>query len=139
MVPGPLSVAHEIWCAVGESMSTANAGRRRPINRQIIVTKSHDDCAAKHAHQDPSAKVTDLQYEDMNHTSSIDINKYSFNFMGFGAGKIGVPNLLILCAYLNQSLNLKTLVSSHNKSLLAMHKLQAHHYFRGINLKVPSH
>ena len=119
-------------------MSTANAAGRKPINRQIFLTKCQDDFAANHAYQDPPAKVTDLQYEDMNHTSSIDINKYSFNFMGFGAGKIGVPNLLILCAYLNQSLNLKTMVSSHNKSLLAMHKLQAHYYFRGTSVMVSS-
>ena len=120
-------------------MSTANAAGRKPINRQIFLTKCQDDFAANHAYQDPPAKVTDLQYEDINHTSSTDTSKYVFNFLRCGTGKSGVRNLLILCAYLKQLLNLKTMVSSHNKSLLAMHKLQAHYYFRGINLKVSSH
>ena len=120
-------------------MSTANAAGRKPINRQIFLTKRQDDFAANHAYQDPPAKVTDLQYEDINHTSSTDTSKYVFNFLRCGTGKSGVRNLLILCTYLKQSLNLKTMVSSHSKSLLAMHKLQAHYYFRGINLKVSSH
>ena len=74
-------------------MSTANAAGRKPINRQIFLTQSQDDFAAKQAYQDLSAEVTDLQYEDINHTSSTDTSKYVFNFMGCGTGKSGVRNL----------------------------------------------
>ena len=138
MIPGPLSVAHQIWCAMGENMLGTNVVNMRPTNTQIILTKHHYDFAAKRAYQDPSAKVTELQYEAINHASSRDINKHAFIFMGCGTGKSGVYNLLLLGAYLHMSPIPKTMVISPHNSLLAMHKLQARHYLRGTNLTVVS-
>jgi len=138
MIPGPLSVAHQIWSAMGENMHGSNVVNMRPTNTPIILTRHHYDFAAKRAYQDPSAKVTELQYEAIKHASSKEINKHAFIFMGCGTGKSGVYNLLLLGAYLHMSPIPKTMVISPHNSLLAMHILQARHYLRGTNLTVTS-
>ena len=96
------------------------------------------DLAAKRAYQDPSARVTDLQYQAVSHASSKEINNHAFVLMGCGTGKSGVYNLLLLGAYLHMSNIPKTMVISPHNSLLEMHKLQSRHYLRGTNLSVIS-
>lgn len=72
MVLGPLSVAHQIWYGMGENLSMTNAAGMPP-NRQISLTKCHYSIVAKYAYQYPTAKVTYLQYEPINHEI---INRY---------------------------------------------------------------
>jgi superfamily II DNA helicase RecQ len=137
MIPGPLTVAHQIWSALGEDSST-HTDSMRPIANSVILTKSHYDYAAKRAYHNSSAKVTDLQYAAINFAVSPDQNKHAFVFMGCGTGKSGIYNLLLLGAYLNRIKIPKTMVISPHNSLLAMHKMQSIHYLRGTSLMVSS-
>jgi hypothetical protein len=138
MVPGPLSVAHQVWHAMGEKIYDRPMQQQRPTNNHIVMTQMTYDLAAKRAYQDPSARVTDLQYQAVSHASSKEINKHAFVLMGCGTGKSGVYNLLLLGAYLHMSNIPKTMVISPHNSLLEMHKLQSRHYLRGTNLSVIS-
>jgi hypothetical protein len=92
MIPGPLTVAHQIWSALGEDSST-HTDSMRPIADSIILTKLHYDYAAKRAYHNSSATVTDLQYAAINFAVSPDQNKHAFVFMGYGTGKCHSPNL----------------------------------------------
>ena len=55
MIPGTLSVTHQIWSALGENVS-ANFDVMRPVNIHMIISKAHYDFAAKRTHQDTSTK-----------------------------------------------------------------------------------
>jgi hypothetical protein len=101
MLPGPLSVAHQIWSAMGETLLPNHETNQRPTNHHAILTKIHYDLAAKRAYQNPSAQVSKLQYQAITHASSLENNKHAFVLMGCGTGKSGIYNLLLLCAYMN--------------------------------------
>ena len=137
MIPGPLTVAHQIWSALGEDLST-HTHSMRPIMKNSILTKVHYDYAAKRAYQLSHALVTDLQYTAISFASSPEVNKNAFVFMGCGTGKSGIYNLLLLGAYLNRTLIPRTLVISPHNSLLSMHETQAKQYLRGTSLSVMS-
>jgi superfamily II DNA helicase RecQ len=137
MIPGPLTVAHQIWSALGETSST-HTDCMRPIAKSMILTKIHYDYAAKRAYNNSSATATDLQYAAIKFAASTEINKHAFVFMGCGTGKSGIYNLLLLGAYLNRAAIPKTMVISPHNSLLSMHKMQACHYLRGTSLMVSS-
>ena len=102
MIPGPLSIAHQVWNALGEN-THRHTDIMRPVLHHIILTKNHYNYAAKRAYGIQSATVTDLQYSAINFASSKDIKKHAFVFMGCGTGKSGVYNLLLLGSYLNQA------------------------------------
>ena len=138
MLPGPLSMAHQIWSALGETILLNNEISRRPTNQHIVLTKNHYDQAAKRAYQNTSAQVSHLQYKAISHASSSEISKHAFVLMGCGTGKSGVYNLLLLCAYMNMVAIPKTMVISPHNSLLEMHKLQSCQYLRGTNLTITS-
>ncbi len=137
MIPGPLTVAQQIWSALGEDLSH-HKDYMRPIVEKKILTKTHYDHAAKRAYSNPTASVTELQYSAINFAASSEIHKHAFVFMGCGMGKSGIYNLLLLGAYLNRTPIPKILVISPHNSLLAMHVLQSKHYLRGTSLKVLS-
>jgi hypothetical protein len=142
MIPGPLNVAHQIWCALGENI-VQSSNVMRPISNRVIMTKQHYDYAAKRAFSNPSATVTPLQYDAINFASSQDIQRHAFVLMGCGTGKSGIYNLLLLGAYLNMSPIPRCIVVSPHNSLLSLHETQSKQYLRGTNLKVisllPSH
>ena len=138
MLPGPLSMAHQIWSAMGETLLSNHQTDQRPTSHHIVLTKIHYDLAAKRAYQNPSAQVSQLQYQAITHASSLENNKHAFVVMGCGTGKSGVYNLLLLCAYMNMMSIPKTMVISPHNSLLEMHKLQSCHYLRGTNLTITS-
>jgi superfamily II DNA helicase RecQ len=138
MLPGPLSVAHQVWSAMGENLSARHHLHPRPTNQRMILTKMHYDLAAKRAYQNPSATASQLQYQAISHASSLESNQHAFVLMGCGTGKSGVYNLQLLCAYMNMSRIPKTMVISPHNSLLEMHKLQSCLYLRGTNLHVTS-
>ena len=136
IIRGPLIMAQQVWTAMGESLeSTDNA---RPTIDNVNLTKSHYDFAAKRAFKNPTARVTDLQYDAITHASSNENNKHSFVLMGCGTGKSGIYNLLLLGAYLHRAPIPKTIVISPHNSLLSQHKQQALQYLRGTNLRVTS-
>jgi superfamily II DNA helicase RecQ len=137
MIPGPLSVAHQIWNALGENHSHCS-NTMRPISNRVIMTKQQYDYAAKRAYGRQSARVTQLQYDAIHFASSEEINKHSFVLMACGTGKSGIYNLLLLGAYLNMAPIPRCVVISPHNSLLSMHVLQAKHYLRGTNLKIIS-
>ena len=138
MLPGPLSMAHQIWSALGETLMAPHLISQRPTNQHTVLTKTHYDLAAKRAYQNSSAQVTKLQFQAISHASSCEINKHAFVLMGCGTGKSGVYNLLLLCAYMNMVSIPKTMVISPHNSLLEMHKLQSCQYLRGTNLIITS-
>lgn len=138
MIPGPLSIANQIWSALGENMTSIHSSALRPVLDNIILTKENYDYAAKRAYQDQSAKVTELQYAAINHASSREITKHAFVTMGCGTGKSGIYNLLLLGAYLHMAVIPKIMVISPHNSLLSQHKQQSCHYLRGTNLQVSS-
>lgn len=137
MIPGPLSVAHQIWNALGENLSFCN-NKMRPISNRVVLTKQHYDYAAKRAYSNKSALVTDLQYDAIHFSASEEIKKHSFVLMACGTGKSGIYNLMLLGAYLNMAPIPRCVVISPHNSLLSMHVLQAKHYLRGTNLKIIS-
>jgi superfamily II DNA helicase RecQ len=137
MIPGPLSIAHQVWNALGEN-TTGHTEIMRPVLHHIILTKNHYDYAAKRAYGNQSAKVSDVQYSAINFASSRDIKKHAFVFMGCGTGKSGVYNLLLLGSYLNQASVPRCMVISPHNSLLSMHKIQSKQYLRGTSLSVVS-
>ena len=135
MIPGPLTVAHQIWSALGENSSKHNDSMR-PISNSVILTKAHYDFAAKRAYNTSSASVHSLQYAAIEFAASTDQSKHAFVFMGCGTGKSGIYNLLLLGAYLNRKTIPKTMVISPHNSLLAMHKMQSSQYLRGTSLLI---
>jgi superfamily II DNA helicase RecQ len=135
MIPGPLTVAHQLWSALGEELYN-NTQDMRPIVCDRIVTRSQYDYAARRAYQNPSATVSDLQYAAINFAASTDIHKHAIVLMGCGTGKSGIYNLLLLGAYLNRRTIPRTMVVSPHNSLLAMHVMQSKQYLRGTSLKV---
>lgn len=138
MIPGPLSVAHQIWTALGENVICSDNMNVRPVVKHTILSRGDYSQAAKRAYQHPGAKVKNLQYLAIQHAACKDITKHAFIFMACGTGKSGIYNLLLLGAYLHMAPVPKTIVISPHNSLLSMHKLQSLHYFRGTNLVVSS-
>lgn len=138
MVPGPLSVAHQIWSALGENMTSTHSSELRPAVDNVIITKENYNYAAKVAYQDKSATLTEIQYAAINHASSREKTKHAFVIMGCGTGKSGIYNLLLLGAYLHMATIPKTIVISPHNSLLSHHKQQSRHYMRGTNIEVSS-
>jgi len=136
IIRGPLIMAQQIWRAMGECLESTN--NARPTVDHIILTKSHYDYAAKRAFQNPTARVTDLQYDAIMHASCNENPKNAFVLMGCGTGKSGIYNLLLLGAYLHRVPVPKTIVISPHNSLLSQHKMQARQYLRGTNLRVSS-
>ena len=136
IIRGPLIMAQHVWKALGECLEcTDNA---RPTVHHINLTKTHYDYAAKRAFNNPTAAISDLQYDAIMHASSIYNSKHAFVLMGCGMGKSGIYNLMLLCAYLHRAPIRKTMVISPHNSLLSQHKLQAQQYLRGTNLRVAS-
>ena len=138
MSPGPLSIAQQIWNALGENTIGPTDTTMRPEQHRLILTKIHYDFAAKRAYQDQSATVSELQYSAINFASSQELNKHAFVFMECGSGKSGIYNLLLLGSYLNCATIPRCIVISPHNTLLAMHKSQSKHYFRGTTLTVAS-
>lgn len=138
MIPGPLSVAHQIWTALGEDVMIKANTHVRPVLQHRTLSRSHYSEAAKQAYHDPHAQVKNLQYQAIHHAACKDITKHAFVFMGCGTGKSGIYNLLLLGAYLHMVKVPKTMVISPHNSLLYMHKVQSQHYFRASNLVVAS-
>ena len=138
MIPGPLSVAHQIWTALGENVICNDNTNIRPVVQHSTLSRGDYSQAAKRAYQDPGAQVKNLQYMAIHHAACKDMTKHAFVFMGCGTGKSGIYNLLLLGAYLHMAPVPRTIVISPHNSLLSMHKLQSMHYFRGSNLVVSS-
>jgi superfamily II DNA helicase RecQ len=138
MIPGPLSVAHQIWTALGENDMSSDNTNVRPVLQHITLSRNDYNQAAKRAYHDPGAQVKNLQYLAIHHAACKEITKHAFVFMGCGTGKSGIYNLMLLGAYLHMAPIPKTIVISPHNSLLAMHKLQSEYYFRGSNLVVSS-
>ena len=86
MIPGPLTVAHQVWSALGEELST-HTDCMRPSVENLILTKHHYNYAAKRAYQNKYAEVSDLQYASINFASSTELKRHAFVFMGCGTGK----------------------------------------------------
>jgi superfamily II DNA helicase RecQ len=138
MLPGPLSVAHQIWEALGEDVMNCDSIHERPVLQQVTLSRSDYSQAAKRAFHNKAAQVKNLQYQAIHHAACKDITKHAFVFMGCGTGKSGIYNLLLLGAYLHMAPVPKSMVISPHNSLLSMHKLQSQQYFRGSNLVVAS-
>ncbi len=67
---GPLSVAQQLWHALGENTLNTIINNARPVTEDLFLTKENYNFVAKHAFQDPSASVKEIQYAAINHASS---------------------------------------------------------------------
>lgn len=62
MIPGPLTVAHQIWSAFGEDLWTHLENMQPTVNKMILTKLQYSHCA-KRAYHISSAEISNLQYE----------------------------------------------------------------------------
>ena len=67
MLPGPLSMAHQIWSALGEAILLNNEINRRPTYQHIVLTKNHYDQAANRTHLHKCLIFNIRQYHMLHH------------------------------------------------------------------------